>query len=249
MPRREREISEYGIYHVMLRGVNKQIIFEDYEDNVAFISILRTYKLKCKFDLLAYCLMRNHVHILIKEGDMPLEAIFRRIGTTYAQYFNRKYSRVGHLFQDRYRSEAVKSEEQLLRTLRYIHRNPVKAGICRNMEEYAFSSYGQYVNGERGVADIEFILNSYGEAVVIEAPEEASEVDCMDIDDDIRKLVTEERAKAIYSDICNNYEVSNISLLSVKERNIAIRKLRSFGLSIRQITELTGINRTTVVRA
>ena len=249
MPRTKREKSEYGIYHVMLRGVNRQKIFEEEADNFVFLSIVETYKKKCKFELLAYCLMVNHVHLLIREGEMSLDAIFRRISTTYALYFNGKYARVGHLFQDRYRSEAIKSEAQFIQTLKYIHRNPVKAGMCAKAEEYALSSYRQYIFGEWGVADTSFVLKSYGRMRLIEDINEVDECTIMDIDDKAVKHISDGEARNLYNAVCRRLGVSNIRLLDVKVRNTTIRELKEAGLSTRQIVDLTGLNKTTVVRA
>src|SRR5690554_3854054 len=127
MPRRAREKSSTGVYHVMLRGINKQKIFHDQEDYEKFIEIVKNYKELCTYELYAYCLMSNHFHLLIKEGKEELAAVFRRIGAKYVYWYNLKYKRCGHLFQDRYRSEVVETQQYLLTVLRYIHQNPLKA--------------------------------------------------------------------------------------------------------------------------
>ena len=120
MSRQIRKKSGTGIYHVMLRGINRQDIFEDDEDYLQMTSILRgqseRYDEKghliapyCTF--YAYCLMSNHLHLLIQERDETVSDIVKRIGVTYAHYFNKKYERSGHLFQDRFRSEPVDNIE------------------------------------------------------------------------------------------------------------------------------------------
>ena len=117
MPRSARKKSESGIYHVMFRGINRQQVFEDEEDNRFFLQTLRKYKSECDYKILAYCLMGNHVHLLIKEGDVPLKLAFRHIGARYVYWYNTKYHRVGHLFQDRYKSEAVNDISYLIRVI------------------------------------------------------------------------------------------------------------------------------------
>ena len=102
MPRRARKQSETGIYHVMLRGIDRQLIFEDSEDYIWFLDIVEECREVCNFQLYAYCLMGNHVHLLLKVQDEGLETIFKRIGGRYVYYYNVKYQRVGHLFQDRF---------------------------------------------------------------------------------------------------------------------------------------------------
>lgn len=116
MPREARVTSESGRYHIMLRGINKQNIFESDEDKEKYISILREYKERCGFELYGFCLMSNHIHLLIKTGEEPLESIFKKIGSKYVYWYNLKYDRCGHLFQDRFKSEPVDSDKYFLIT-------------------------------------------------------------------------------------------------------------------------------------
>ena len=116
----------------MLRGINQQVIFEDNEDYVKFIEVLCKYKAVSGYKVFAYCLMTNHIHILLKEENEPIELIIKRVGGSYAYWYNWKYYRKGHLFQDRYRSEPVENDSYFLTVLRYIHQNPVKANIVKN---------------------------------------------------------------------------------------------------------------------
>jgi len=125
----------------MLRGINRTEIFFDDEDRNRFIDTLQRMKEKGEYEIYAYCLMDNHVHLLIKEKREPINRAMKRIGVSYAYYFNKKYRRVGHLFQDRYRSEAVEKETYLLAAVRYIHNNPVIAGLVKRAGDYPWSSY------------------------------------------------------------------------------------------------------------
>ena len=99
MPSRPREISSLGIYHVIFRGVAKQIIFEYDDDYGKFLTVLRKYQPICGYKIIAYCLMSNHVHLLIKPGEIPLDRIFQRIIPSFVYWYNKKYIRVGSLFQ------------------------------------------------------------------------------------------------------------------------------------------------------
>ena len=132
----------------MLRGINRQQIFEDGEDYDKFLSILNDCKLLSDFKLYAYCLMGNHIHLLIKEEQEGLDPIFRRIDSRFVYWYNAKYDREGHLFQDRYRAESIDNEEYLFTVLRYIHQNPVKASLCETVDEYEFSSYSEFITGQ-----------------------------------------------------------------------------------------------------
>ncbi len=159
MPRTARKISCSGFYHVMIRGVNKEIIFKDDRDRMNFLHLLKYYKTKLNCIIHAYCLMDNHVHILIEDNDCKLGELMRNITCVYAGEFNKKYKRVGHLFQERFKSQNIEDEFYLLRLIRYIHRNPEKAGIC-NTEDYKWSSYKEYINGEK-IIKRNFILEKY----------------------------------------------------------------------------------------
>ena len=108
----------------MIRGINQQNIFSVDEDYEKFIAILAKYHKKSEYEIYAYCLMGNHVHLLIKEGREALPHAMKRIGTSYVSWYNWQYNRKGHLFQDRYKSEPVEDDVYFLTVLRYIHQNP-----------------------------------------------------------------------------------------------------------------------------
>ena len=134
MPRQARKKSNSGVYHIMLRGINRQLIFEDDEDMQRFIETLKRYKDECGYSLYAFCLMGNHIHLLLKEGEEPISTILKRIAGSYVYWYNWKYGRSGHLFQDRFKSEPVEDDAYFLTVLRYIHQNPVKARICKKAD-------------------------------------------------------------------------------------------------------------------
>ncbi len=114
MPRKPRAISESNIYHVVIRGADRQQMFEEKNDYDKYLDILSYYKKECQFEIYAYCLMSNHVHLLIHTSNTPLATVFRRINTRYAVWFNMKYDRTGFLQQGRYYSEPVNDERYLL---------------------------------------------------------------------------------------------------------------------------------------
>jgi putative transposase len=119
-----------------------------------FLTVISKTNKEQKFSIYAYCLMNNHVHLLINEGNEEIARIMKRINVSYAYYFNKKYKRVGHLFQDRFKSEAIESEEYLLAAARYIHNNPVKANIVSNPGLYRWSSYNTYVKEDKRLGSI-----------------------------------------------------------------------------------------------
>ena len=117
MPRQARKKSSAGIYHIMLRGVNQQQIFEDGEDCDKFLQVLKDCKAISEFKLFAYCLMGNHIHILLQETNEPIELLMKRIATRFVYWYNIKYQRVGHLFQDRFKSEPIENDAYFLTVL------------------------------------------------------------------------------------------------------------------------------------
>jgi len=140
MPRQARKRSSTGIYHIMLRGIDKRNIFLDNEDRMKFIEKIKKAMVVGKFEVFGYCFMDNHIHMLIKE-DEEIGTSIKRITVGYVRWHNNKHERTGHLFQNRYMSESVETECYLLTVLRYIHQNPVKAGMVEKAEDYKWSSY------------------------------------------------------------------------------------------------------------
>ena len=164
MPRYARKKSETGIYHIIIKGINRQEIFHDDEDCLRFVETLDRYKKKFKFEVYGWCLMGNHIHLLLKEGEEEIAKTMKRIGVSFVWYYNWKYKSTGHLFQDRFKSENVETDEYLMTVIRYIHQNPVKAGIVTTSSLWKWSSCKGYY-GERsypvGLLDNEFILGLF----------------------------------------------------------------------------------------
>ena len=144
MARQARQKSISGIYHIILRGINRQVIFEDCDDKLKFLECLSYYRKACDYTVYGYCLMDNHVHLLIRESNEEIVSIMKRICVRYVAWYNRKYDRCGHLFQDRFKSEIVEDDAYLLVVLRYIHQNPLKVGLVHSLSDYRDSSYYEY---------------------------------------------------------------------------------------------------------
>lgn len=142
--RKPRERSKNGFYHVCMRGVNRQDIFLEQEDKKIFLKFLEKYSVKYKVEIHSYSLLNNHIHLEIKDINQNISIFMQCLCSVYARYFNFKYDRIGHLFQERYASEVIKNESQYLCVLRYILQNPVKAGISKTYN-YKWSSYSSYV--------------------------------------------------------------------------------------------------------
>lgn len=140
MPRQPRQLSDSGIYHVMLRGVNRDAIFLEEDDYERFLRTLALVKAASGCKVLAYCLMTNHAHLVLMTTDEPIGAVMKRLGVRYVHWFNRKYGRVGHLFQSRFRSIPVENDSYLATLIGYVWNNPVVAGTVTHAEQYDWSS-------------------------------------------------------------------------------------------------------------
>ena len=136
MPRTARARSTVGLYHVLLRGAEGRMIFADDQDCARFLDSLSHAREGDAFLLYAYCLMGTHAHLLIREASVPLETAFKRIGASYARYYNTRYNQTGRLFQDRFQSEPLNDNPHFLDAMRFICQNPVKAGLSKNMFSY-----------------------------------------------------------------------------------------------------------------
>lgn len=163
MPRTTRINASDLIYHIFARGNNRQPIFFETSDNQRFLQNLERYRDELKYTLYGYCLLPNHFHLLLRSGTVPVSKIMQVLMTAYTMYVNKKYDRVGHVFQGRFKSIVVEQESYLLEVLRYIHLNPVKGGLVDSVERYPWSSYLKYltVGSDIPVVETSEILTIY----------------------------------------------------------------------------------------
>ena len=241
MPRRARVLSATGIYHIISRGASKQIIFEDESDRLFYLNALMTVLTEEKATLLAWCLMNNHTHLLIRFADEPGRAM-KRINVKYAEHFNHKYDRCGHLFQDRYKSEPVETESYLQGVTRYIHHNPARAGVVRDYKEYIWSSYVEYIDTAL-YCETDTVLASFGGPNAFSEFHEtyvggAERV----LTDEKAPLLTDEEARALINREMGEKAVKAVSTMTRIERDSAIRRMRQLGLDCRQVERLTGVS-------
>lgn len=140
-----------AIYHITARGNRRNDIFKDDEDFQVYLIIIQAAieHFEKQFEIISYCLMDNHIHILLKTKERYLKDFVSRINSIYAKFFNKKYKYIGHLYQDRYFSEIIQSDSQLLKTSRYIHLNPIRANMVEKPEDYKWSSYSMYIGKKK----------------------------------------------------------------------------------------------------
>ena len=162
MPRALRLQYAGAFYHIVSRGVDQALIFYDEHDYKKFISYLEIFCKEFNTSIHSYCLMNNHIHLLVETKKANLSDFMRRLLGDYAMYFNHKYLRVGHLFQGRYKSSLLDNDNYLLEVSRYIHLNPCKAGIINHPELYKWSSMKDFINrNEKSFLEKNLILKNF----------------------------------------------------------------------------------------
>lgn len=251
MARHARDKSISGIYHIILRGINKQNLFEDDKDCQQFIETMHYYKTISKYELYAYCLMSNHIHLLIKENNEPISTIIKRISSSYVYWYNKKYERCGHLFQERFKSEAVETDTYFLTVLRYIHQNPIKAGIVKDVGEYLWSSFGEYIDNPV-ITDIDFVLSNFSTDRM-----KAKHLlrNYLGEENDGQCLKYKEKIGITDKEVMDHFKrlgiisASELQRLEKEHRNDVIMQIKEIdGISIRQLARITGISKSTISR-
>ncbi|WP_270180275.1 transposase [Alkalihalobacillus sp. CinArs1] len=235
----------------MFRGVNRQTIFEDDRDKERFLVSLARYKQKSGIELYAYCLMDNHVHMLVKETEESISTFMKRLSSSYVYWYNTKYERCGHLFQERFNSENVESDAYFKTVLRYIHQNPLNAHLVKSVWDSKWTSIHEYVN-RANLVNIEKGLDLFSTDRCLARQrfilymQELREDQCLDVnevvkfsDDQVREYL---RSNGI---ICN----SVLQQMDREERNVVLAKVKRIeGISIRQISRVTGISKSVIDR-
>jgi REP element-mobilizing transposase RayT len=229
----------------MMRGNGKQILFEDDADRDYYLTRLYFCLKDERIVTLAWCLMDNHVHLLVRDENTRLPTAMARVNGAYARHFNKKYDHVGHVFQDRYRCEPIDDESYLLETVRYIHNNPEEAGICRS-EKYRWSSYREYMGSPR-LVDTHFMLTLFGGRAKFKRF-------CREKSNPTVRLnwtysPTTETLIDIASDVISPVSPDSVAALPRDKRNRCLRMLRDAGFTVRQIVRLTGVGKTAIIDA
>jgi putative transposase len=163
MARKPRIHFPGAFYHVMLRGNGKQNIFFADDDRYRFYLFLQEGIEHYKHRVHAFCLMTNHVHLLVQVEDVPLSKVMQNVSFRYTRWFNWKHGKSGHLFQGRYKAVVIDSNAYLVELVRYIHLNPVRAGITNDLLDCAWSSHLAYIGKEEiPWVTLDLTLSSFG---------------------------------------------------------------------------------------
>lgn len=258
MPRHARELNDTNVYHVIIRGNERKNIFEYDDDKQKFIETIFDKQKQDNYILYAYCIMDNHAHLVIENKKEELDRIMKSINTTYACYYNRINKRVGHVFQDRFRSEGIKDEIHLLSVIRYIHYNPVKANMVEVPSQYKWSSYKSFINGKQKYINTEYILNLFSKdkRVAVQQFADFSKdnetLKFIDIEEVKVTKMSDKEADKYISDYLRQFGVGIMDLSSKKKvelRENIIKDLKNNErLSIRQIARMLGVSKGMVQR-
>lgn len=252
MSRKPRLLSKTKMYHIIFKGIGRQNLFEERSDYEKMKSILSTVKGEMEFDLYAYCLMTNHVHLFIKEKNLgEISKIMSKILSHYATWFNIKYIRSGPLFSNRYMSEPVEDEKYYMNLIRYIHQNPVKARVVGRVGQYQYSSYSEYVDGNDTFTDIDFFLDMLSEDRAA-AVRSFIELNASEEEESFEITSSQKSDAHVRRLIKSELDIDDPALIKSFEtelRNAVVKKLvEEMGISKSALERETGISRGTIIR-
>ena len=241
----------------MMRGINHENIFNDEEDYFQFIVTLD--RMRFRYDdegspcginctYYAYCLMSNHIHLLIREREESIGETIKRIASSYVFYYNRKYGRDGHLFRDRFKSEPVNDMGYFTTLLRYIHQNPVKAKLVERVSDYLYSSWGEFdgtVEPVFQICDTATVLKRLPFDELKEWVDEPLEDDisCIDIEDISRGRPSDDQVWLMIKEYTGATNSNAFQQLEDEIKRDVLKTLKSKGASHRQLERLTGVGR------
>ncbi len=251
MPRepRNRILTEFN--HIMLRGIGHMNIFMDEDDYLRFKETIKRFNKGREIKIHAFCLMSNHVHLLAQAPPEAIPGFMKSIEGSYAQYYNSTHEHVGHLFQNRYKSEAITNEQYFLAAFRYILLNPQTAGICC-WEEYRWSSSQTYLMmDDDGITDTSLITDIIGGRDEVAHFVNRNAGDSSKIAEPVLpgKRLTDNKALKTIQAISGLKDPLQIQGLDREARNELLAILKKKGITIRQLERMTGINRNTIQRA
>lgn len=251
MARTARIHSFSNVYHVMLRGVNRQQIFEERFDYIQFIKILYELIPICDCQIYAYCLMGNHVHMLIKADGEPIDMVMKRLENRFVQWYNKKYGRTGHLFENRYKSEPVDDERYLLTVFRYILQNPVKAGICDNIFDYPWSSATSLLTSRDSLISISDFKSYFSSSTdfiqFLKAPNNDNCLEDLPQKTYEKKIIADEEIIFYMKEKTNCSSIAELQQLDIKKRNEFIKDASKI-ISIRDLARFIGLSKSQIQR-
>ncbi|WP_456452081.1 transposase [Hydrogenimonas sp.] len=248
MARRIR-IETPGFHHIYNRGVERRFVYEKNEDKEKFLRLLCEVSEHYGFVVHAYALMDNHYHLLIENKKENLSAGMRQINALYAQYFNKKYNRVGHLWQDRYKSWCVLDENYLFTLFKYFEANPIKAGLAQNPGEYPWTMLHALKHGHvPECAKESFLLRWYETAALLEGLEMTLSEEEEERLEEIKKNSNRLKRSTAPIPPAQNLKGFFKGILSKAERNEKIAEAHRAGFTQSEIARELGLSVSSVSR-
>lgn len=241
-----------GFYHVCARGVGKQLIFEGDEDRWEFLELMRDCCREAGVTVVAWCLMGNHVHLVLADYEDAMSAAMHRLLLTYARRFNKRTGRTGHLFQNRFDRRSLDTDRYLMAAIRYVHANPQEAGIAL-IERYPWSSFAEYLRAydndmTRGFSDPSCVLELFGSAEGFIAYSLSTPDGGEPALGDMKETEWERHAFAGKMAKELGVPLRGVKAAPPAQRDTVIFGLHDAGFTVRQIERYTGIGKSTVSR-
>ena len=241
-----------GFYRVSARGIGKQLIFETDDDRWEFLELMRDCCRDAGVTVLAWCLMSNHVHLVLADYEDAMSAAMQRLLLTYARRFNKRTGRSGCLFRDRFERRSLDTDWQVMEAIRSVHADPQEAGIAL-IERYPWSSFAEYLRAydndmTRGFSDPSCVLELFGSAEAFIAYSLSTPDGCEPAMPDLEETEWERHAFADKLAKGLGVPLHEVKAASSAQRNIVILGLHDAGFTVRQIERYTGIGKSTVSR-
>lgn len=242
MPRTSRNFSNSKVYHIILKGIDGQTIFYDDQDRKFFLKQISITKKEFNYIIYAYCLMVNHVHLVIKSEDAFLASLMKSLQVRYVSYFNKKYKRTGPLMQNRFKSKNVENIEYFLEVCRYVHRNLENAGIMYT-QDYQWSSYKEYIGKEK-IIDKCVLLHYFNNDI-----EELKKYTLKNEDiDGIGTLVEYEMVDKLVDDQLIHYIMNKFKIENIQDIPSFFKNKKELEKVLKEISNIEGVNITQVAR-
>lgn len=248
MPRKSRKEISSKFLHIMVQGLNKEFIFNSEIDINKYLKFISEGTKEFNVKIVAYCIMNNHVHLLIFTEDITeISKFMRKINTKYGIYYNNIHDRCGYVFRNRYRAEEIYTRAHLLSCINYIHNNPVKAEMCKQKSEYKYSSYNDYLYKKRFINDelIKDCFTNYeiNYETILENDYEA-----------FKFIEYKDNNQSVKENIIKNFlEKENMNLEQLKDnqnslKNLILELYIHYNFSQKEIGEELGINNVKINR-
>lgn len=243
MPRNSRKLLGEILCHHMVQGINKEKIFLKGEDKNKYIMLLKKYYQKFKVNIIAYCVMDNHIHMLLYSNEIQnISNFMQQVNSIYAMYYNKNNDRVGYVYRNRFKSVPIMNREQLYICIKYIHMNPVKAKIVEKESDYIYSSYNDYLKKTGFINEkiLKFIFNSSDNYI-----EKFQKIE-------YKNLAKE---KADLNEVLNNFLIKEkIDFQQISKNKNYIKKFicylisNNYEVSKKEVAQLLGISKSTLYR-